>query len=212
VLFLIIIHFPRVFLVYKKQNLADSLGPLVGPLAHLLAPTYLVEPDQVARLFWPGHSACSPSPSPLARALATELPSPPPGSIPTAPTGASRWDGVRSIDPATVHLHVHEILSIVSLCLRLHRLPHLGFRPWQPRASSRAAQPFPWRDLVLVRAVSCRRVISVFPWLGAVVAAWALPRHATVVPPRHWVSPLLCLLLSVSSWNWPWLWFYCQMN
>jgi hypothetical protein len=90
---------------------------------------------------------------------------------------------VRLIDPATAHVPVREILSIASRCPRLRRLPYLGFWPWRPRASSRAARPFPWQDLVLVRAVSCRRVVSAFPWLGVIVAARALPRHATVVPP-----------------------------
>jgi hypothetical protein len=44
-----------------------------------------------------------------------------------------------------------------------------------------------------------RRIIGDFPWLGAVVAARALPRHATVVSPGHCVSaPPLLLLLCIS--------------
>jgi hypothetical protein len=41
-----------------------------------------------------------------------------------------------------------------------------------------------------------RCVIGDFLWLGVVVAARALPRHATVVPPGRCVSvyPLLLLL------------------
>jgi hypothetical protein len=57
----------------------------------------------------------------------------------------------------------------------------------------------PRRDLVLVSVVACRRVVDAFPWLGAVVATRALPRHATVVSSP---SPLF---FSVLSWSllWP---------
>jgi hypothetical protein len=45
-----------------------------------------------------------------------------------------------------------------------------------------------------------RRVVGNFLWLGAIVAARALPRHATVIPPGRCVSVLplllfLCILL-----------------
>jgi hypothetical protein len=174
-------------------------GPLVGPW-----PTCRCQPTWSSPTRWLSHSdpailRGSPSPYPLARALATK--SPLPCSILTAPAGASRQDGVRSIDPAMALLPVCEILLIASRCPWLRRLPHLGFQPWRPRASPWAARPFPWWDLVLVRDVPCRRVVGAFPYLGAVVTTRALPRHATVVPPGRSVSPLLCLLLSASSWT-----------
>jgi hypothetical protein len=176
-------------------------GPPVGPW-----PTCRRQPTWLSSTRWLGRSdpailRGSPSPSSLALALATESPSPPPRSIPTALVGASRRDGVRSIDPAMALLPVREILSIVSRCPRLRRIPHLGFRPWRPRASPRAARPFPWWDPVLVRDVPCRCVVGTFPWLGAIVATRALPHHATVVPPGCSISPLLRLLLSSSSWS-----------
>jgi hypothetical protein len=71
--------------------------------------------------------------------------------------------------------------------------------PWRPRACSRAARPCPWWDLGLVSWVLRRRIVGVFPWLDAVVAALALPRHATVVSPGCCVSaPSLLLLLCIS--------------
>jgi hypothetical protein len=44
-----------------------------------------------------------------------------------------------------------------------------------------------------------RRVIGVFLWFDAVMAAWALPRHATVVSPGHCVSDFPLLLLLCNS-------------
>jgi hypothetical protein len=118
-------------------------GPLVGPLAHLSAPAHLVEPVQVVQLLPTRPVYAFPLSFPLSRPLATESSSLSPRSIPTAPAGPSRRDGVRSIDLATAHLPIREILPIASRCPRLCRLLHLGFRPWRPRASPRAARPFP---------------------------------------------------------------------
>jgi hypothetical protein len=56
---------------------------------------------------------------------------------------------------------------------------------------------FPRRDLVLVGVVLCRRDVSAFPWLGAIVAMRALPCHATVIPPVRLVSSPVPLLPSV---------------
>jgi hypothetical protein len=50
---------------------------------------------------------------------------------------------------------------------------------------------------VLVGVVFCRRDVGAFPWLGAVVAARALPRHATVVPLGRFVSSSPPLIPSV---------------
>jgi hypothetical protein len=53
----------------------------------------------------------------------------------------------------------------------------------------------------LVNEVACRRVIGAFPWLGAIVAARALPCHSTVVPPGRRVSSSCPLSFSVLSWS-----------
>jgi hypothetical protein len=53
---------------------------------------------------------------------------------------------------------------------------------------------------VSVSWVLRRRVVGDFPWLGAVVATRALPRHATVVSPGRRVSappPILPLCTSL---------------
>jgi hypothetical protein len=120
------------------QTWPHLLGP--GPPVGASQPGW-AQPGGSVFPTWPFYA--SPTPSPLARALAVESQSPPPRSIPAAPVGASRRDGSRSIDLATVHLPIRERLSIAPLCPRLRRLPRLGFRPWRPRASPRAAWPFP---------------------------------------------------------------------
>jgi hypothetical protein len=83
---------------------------------------------------------------------------------------------------------------------RLHpfRLRRSGLWPWRPRAYPRVARPCPWWCLVLVSLLLHRRVVGVFLWFDAVVAARALPRHATVVSPGQCVSvPFLLLLLCI---------------
>jgi hypothetical protein len=56
-----IFNFLRNFSIFFKL-VKTALAPPVS-LAHLSAPAYLVEPDQVARSNRPGHSPLSPLPS-----------------------------------------------------------------------------------------------------------------------------------------------------
>jgi hypothetical protein len=83
---------------------------------------------------------------------------------------------------------------------RLHPffLRRSGLRPWRPRACPRVARPCPRWCLILVSLLLRRRVVGVFLWFDAVVAARALPRHAMVVSPGRCVSvPFLLLLLCI---------------
>jgi hypothetical protein len=79
-----------------------------------------------------------------------------------------------------------------------------GLRPWRPRARSRVARPHPRWCLGLVSWLLHRRVVGVFLWLDAVVAARALPRHAMVASPGRCVSAsllflFLCTLLCLAG-------------
>jgi hypothetical protein len=154
-------------------------------------------------LFRPGQSACLLPPSHPVRALATESPSPPPRSMLTAPTGASRRDGAHSINPATVHLLVCEIFLIASLCSRLCHLPHLGFRPWQSRASSRAARPFPLARSgasVCYALPTCRRRLPL-AWCHRCRAGTASPCHggtSWVLSKSSSSSTPLCIFLDLA--------------
>jgi hypothetical protein len=87
-----------------------------------------------------------------------------------------------------------DLLGCVLVVCIPFRLRSSGLRPWRPRARSRVARPRPRWCLGLVSLLLRRRVVGVFLWLDAVVAAWALPLHAMVVSPGCCLSASLLLL------------------